>query len=86
MEKKEVLNKLNNQYFKSFKRFKDVYEKMSFYDEQVKEFNSGFLKLIGAVLNGNINEIRATLYSSWFFIYATANEKDKLDLELLGIF
>ena len=87
METKKVLNLLTNQYFKSFKRFENVYHFMDNFNKQVKEFNSNFSKLINAVLNGDVNEIRVALYGagSWFYIYATRNEKDKLDLELLGI-
>ena len=86
METKKVLNLLNNQYFKSLKRFENVYKKISLYNEGLKDFNEEYLKLIGAVLNGDVNEIRAVLYGSLLYIYATLNEKDKLQLELLGIF
>ncbi len=84
MENKKVLNLLNKQYFKSFKRFEKVYSFMANFDKQVKEFNNGFSNLISAVLNGDVNEIRTMLYGSWFYIYATTSEKDKLNLELLG--
>ena len=86
MEIKKVLNLLTNQYFKSFKRFEKVYKKINLYSEGLKVFNSSYLKLISAVLSGDANEIRASLYGSLFYIYATINEKDKLDFELLGIF
>ena len=86
MEKKEVLQKLNNQYFKSFKRFQNTYSFMSDFNKRVKKFNDEFLKIISAVLSGDVNEIRASLYSSWIYICATLNEKDKLDFELLEMF
>ena len=87
MEIKKVLNLLTNQYFKSFKRFENAYGFMRNFNEQVKDFNNNFSKLISTVLNGDVNEIRAALYGcgSWLYIYATRNEKDKLELELLGI-
>ena len=85
MEKKEVLQKLNNQYFKSFKRFENAYSFMTDFNEQVKDFNNRYLKLISAVLSGDANDIRVALYSSLLYIHATIDEKDKLDLELLGI-
>ena len=86
MEIKKVLNLLTNQYFKSFKRFENTYSFMSDFSKQVKRFNSGYLNLISAVLSGDVNEIRVSLYSSMFYICATVNEKDKLDFELLGTF
>ena len=86
MEIKKVLRLLNNQYFKSFKRFKKIYSVLSGFRAQVKRFNSGYLKLIGTILNGDVNEISASLYNSFFYIYATRSERDKLDAELLGIF
>ena len=85
MDLKKVLNLLTNQYFKSLKRFEDVYKKINLYSEELKVFNEGYLKLIGAVLSGDINDIRAALHGSWFYICATFNEKERLNLELLGI-
>ena len=83
MEIKKVLNLLTNQYFKSFKRFENIYSYMSYFKSQVKEFNNGFLKLISAVLNsGDVNEIRISLHSSLLYIHATTNEKNKLNEEL----
>ena len=84
MEKiKKVLNLLTNQYFKSFKRFQKAY----CFDvkKHTNEFNAGYLNLISAVLNGDKSEIRAALNSSWFFLYATRNEKDNLEFILLSI-
>ena len=86
MDIKKALNLLNNQYFKSFKRFENVYKNIRLYSKGLKDFNEGFLKITGAVLTGDVNDIRAALYGSLFYIYATLSEKDKLQLELLGIF
>ena len=85
MKTKKILNLLTNQYFKSLKRFENVYKKINLYSEGLKTFNEGYLKLIGAVLSGDANEIRVLLYGNLFYVYATPNEKEKLDLELLGI-
>ena len=86
MDIKKALNLLNNQYFKSLKRFENVYKKINLYSKGLKDFNEEYLKLAGAVLNGDVNDIRAALYGSLFFIYATLSEKEKLEFELLGIF
>ena len=85
MEIKKALNLLTNQYFKSLKHLEHDYEKTSLYSERLKDFNEGYLKLMGAVLSGDINDIRAALHGSWFYICATFNEKERLNLELLGI-
>ena len=85
MEIKKVLNLLTNQYFKSFKRFENSYSFMPDFSERVKDFNKRYLKLIGAVLSGDANEIRVALYGSLLYIHATINEQYKLKLELLGI-
>ena len=83
MELKKVLNLLNNQYFKSFKRFENGHSFTSDFSEKVKDFNSGYLKLISAVLSGDTNEIYASLRGSWLYICASINEQDKLNFELL---
>ena len=82
MEKKEVLQKLNNQYFKSLKRFEKVYKKTNLYKKEIKAFNKGYLSLISAVLGGDANKISASLYGNLFYIYATDSEKDELNFEL----
>ena len=82
MEIKKILNLLNNQYFKSLKRFQSVYKKINLYNKGLKTFNEGYLKLIGAVLSGDVNEIRVSLHSSLVYIHATNNEQCKLNLEL----
>ena len=60
MEKKD-LQILINQYFKSFKRFENMYSRMSDFDEQVKKFNNDFLKVISAVLSGDNDQIYKSL-------------------------
>ena len=80
---KRNLNLLNNQYFKSLKRFQKTY--CFDIERHTKEFNADYLKLIGAVLKGDANEIRVALHKSLLYIRATINEKDKLNLEILGI-
>ena len=85
METKKFLNLLNNQYFKSLKRFESIYKKTNFYNKEIKTFNKGYLKLISTVLSGDANEIRVSLYGSLFYIHATLSEKDKLESELLAL-
>ena len=85
MEIKEVLNLLNSQYFKSLKRFEKIYKKINLYSRGLKTFNEGYLKLISAVLSGDTNDICVSLYGSLIYIYATPNEKDKLQLDLLAL-
>ena len=86
METKKILNLLTNQYFKSLKCFENVYKKINLYNKELKTFNESYLKLIGAVLSGDTNDIRVALYGSLLYIHATLDEKEKLDLELLDIF
>ena len=79
MEIKKVLNLLANQYSKSFKRFENSYR----FNEKVKEFNEGYLKLTSAVLNsGNADKIRASLHNSLIYAWATNSEQATLDEEL----
>ena len=85
MDLKKVLNLLNNQYFKSFKRFENMYSRMSDFNERVKEFNNDFLKVISAVLSGDNDQIYRSLKGNWVYTCATINEQDKLNFELLGI-
>ena len=84
MKIKKILNLLTNQYFKSLKRFENVYKKINLYSKGFKDFNESYLKLIGAVLSGDTNDIRVSLYGSLFYIYATINEQDKLQSELFS--
>ena len=86
LELKKTLNLLTNQYFKSFKRFEKAYSSVSDFNILVKGFNSDFLNLLSAVLSsGDSDDIRANLHESLVYAWATITEKDKLNLELLGI-
>ena len=76
MEIKKILQKLNNQYFKSLKRFEHVYFYMSNFDEQVKKFNDNFLNLMSAVINNKTDNL--DLNANLVYIYATTNEKNEL--------
>ena len=54
MEKKEVLQKLTNQYFKSLKRFEKTHNLNEiFFKVELKKFNSDYLKLVSAVINND---------------------------------
>ena len=86
LELKKTLNLLTNQYFKSFKRFEKAYSSVSDFNILVKGFNSDFLNLLSVVLSsGGSDDIRANLHESLVYAWATITEKDKLNLELLGI-
>ena len=75
MEIKNILQKLNNQYFKSLKRFEHSYHFMPNFDERVKKFNNEFLNLMSAVIN---NKTDLDLNANLVYIYATINEKNEL--------
>ena len=82
-ELKKALNLLANQYFKSFKRFESARSFVSDFDEQVKEFNEGYLKLISAVLNsGDPDKIYANLHNSLMYTWASSSEQAKLGGEI----
>ena len=78
MEIKKILQKINNQYFKSLKRFEKVYKKINLYNKEIKTFNKGYLKLISAVLSGDSKKIRVSLYATLFYLYSTTNEQSEL--------
>ena len=78
MEIKKILQKINNQYFKSLKRFEKVYKKINLYSKEIKTFNKGYLNLISAVLSGDSNKIRVSLYANLFYLYLTTNEQSEL--------
>ena len=82
LNKKEVLKKLNNQYFKSFARFEHVYYYMSNFDEKVKKFNNEFLKLTSAVLTGDVDKTLERMCHTSFYFYATSNERENLEFEI----
>ena len=81
-ELKKALNLLANQYFKSFKRFESARSYMSNFNEQVEKFNQGYLNLTSAVLNGNTDEIYASLHESLMYTWANNSEQVKLNEEL----
>ena len=76
MEIKNILQKLNNQYFKSLKRFEHSYHFMPDFDEYVKKFNDNFLNLMSAIINNKTDNL--DLNANWVYIYATLNEKNEL--------
>ena len=77
MEIKKVLNLLNNQYFKSLKRFEKAYRlNDTYYAEKLKDFNSDYLKIISAVINHDTYGL--DLSTKWLYIYATINEKNEI--------
>ena len=77
MEIKKVLQKLNNQYFKSFKRFEKIYENFGFvFNEKLIDFNNDFLKIINAIINNKTDNL--DLDTNWIYFYATINEKSEL--------
>ena len=82
MEIKKFLRILNNQYFKSLKRFKKTCSNMEGFKQKVRDFNNRFLNLLSAVLKGDVSQIHINLYRSLVYIWATSNEKKKIDLEL----
>ena len=82
METKNFLNLLNNQYFKSVKRFENAYKKEGYYHWKLKYFNKEYLKVIGAVLSGDASGACIILGRSSFFHCATEKEKEKIKLAL----
>ena len=76
MEIKRVLNLLNNQYCKSLKRYEKQYGFMSDFNEQIKEFNNDYLKIVSAVLSGKATLL--DLNANWVYTVATFDEKEKL--------
>ena len=83
LELKKAVNLLANQYFKSFKRFESARSFVSDFDEKVKKFNQGYLKLVSAVLNsGDPAKIYASLHESLMYTWASENERGKLSEEI----
>ena len=77
MEIKKVLQKLNNQYFKSLKRFEKAHRlNDTYYAEKLKEFNNDYLKIVSAVINHDTYGL--DLSTKWLYICATINEKNEL--------
>ena len=77
MENKNILQKLNNQYFKSLKRFEKAYHlNDTYYAKKFEEFNSDYLKIISAVINKNTYNL--DLNSNRVYISATISEKNEI--------
>ena len=77
MENKNILQKLNSQYFKSLKRFKKMCKFAERrYEKEVKEFNDDYLKIISAVINHDTYDL--DLSNKWLYACATINEKNKI--------
>ena len=77
MENKNILQKLNNQYFKSLKRFEKAYRlNDTYYAETLKEFNDDYLKIISAVINHDTYGL--DLSTKWIYTCATINEKNEI--------
>ena len=77
MEIKKILQKLNNQYFKSFKRFEKIHKNFGFvFDEKLIDFNDDFLKIISAIINNKTDVL--DLDVNWIYICATNNEKSEI--------
>ena len=83
MEIKNILQKLNSQYFKSLKRFEHVYFYMPNFDERVRKFNNEFLNLMSAIINNKTDNL--DLNANLVYIYATTNEKNELRILLDSI-
>ena len=77
MENKNILVKLNSQYFKSLKRFEKAYRlNDTYYAEKLKEFNDDYLKIISAVINHDTYNL--DLSTKWIYVCATINEKNEI--------
>ena len=76
MEIKNILQKLNNQYFKSLRRMCKVFVDCSIFGEYKSKINSDYLKLISVVINNETNIL--DLDANWVYVYATTNEKNEL--------
>ena len=77
MEIKKVLQKLNNQYFKSLKHFEKLYKDYGFvFHEKLIDFNTDYLRIISTIINNRTDIL--DLNANWVYVYATANEKNGL--------
>ena len=77
MEKKEVLQKLTNQYFKSLERFEKLYKEYGFvFYERLIDFNTDFLKMISTIINNRADIL--DLNTNRIYYYATPNEKNEM--------
>ena len=77
MEIKKVLQKLNNQYFKSLKRFEKLYKNFGFvFNEKLIDFNTDYLRIISTIINNRTDIL--DLNVNWVYVYATTNEKNEI--------
>ena len=77
MKKKEVLQKLTNQYFKSLERFEKLYKEYGFvFYERLIDFNTDFLKMISTIINNRADIL--DLNTNRIYYYATPNEKNEM--------
>ena len=77
MEKKEVLQKLTNQYFKSLEHFEKLYKEYGFvFYERLIDFNTDFLKMISTIINNRADIL--DLNTNRIYYYATPNEKNEM--------
>ena len=76
MEIKNILQKLNNQYFKSLRRMCKAFVDCSIFGEYKSKINSDYLKLISAVINNETNILSLT--NNLVYIWSTINEKNEL--------
>lgn len=84
MEKKEVLQKLNNQYFKSLKRLGKQYKGFWFIPrKKLIDFNNDFLKIVSAIINNKTDILYLDI--NQIYIYATINEKSEIRILLDSI-
>ena len=84
MEIKNILQKINNQYFKSFKRFEKIYKNFGFvFNEKLIDFNTDFLRIISTIINNKTDIL--DLNTNQVYIYATTNKKNELRILINSI-
>ena len=77
MEKKETLQKLTNQYFKSLEHFEKLYKEYGFvFYERLIDFNTDFLRIVSTIINNRPDVL--DLNANRIYYYATADEKNEL--------
>ena len=77
---KKTLTLLNNQYFKSLKRFEKSFSCRSDFNDELNDFNDDYLKLVSAVLNNDTYSL--SLNTNFIYICATPSEKNNIWIEL----
>ena len=76
MEIKNILKKINSQYFKSLRRMCKEFVDCSFFGEYKSKINSDYLKLISAVINNDTNILSLT--NNLVYIWAKKKKKNAL--------